>query len=84
MDALLFFPVSFAAIALIVFGLVAALIAATLLAAAMLPRGHPLADHLRAFAAGLPRQAWRAAHMLDALLFLGLMALFAFLAVRFA
>jgi hypothetical protein len=75
MYGLLMSLVAFAAVVAAVFCTAALLIFGALCAAALLPRGAPLADGLREFAGEVPRFVWRAIRLLDGLVFLAAIAL---------
>lgn len=78
------FLVVFAAGIAVIFGLAVLLIVGALVAAALLPRGHQLAERLRSFAGEVPMWGLRAVLVLDGLLFVGVVALFSFLVIKFS
>jgi len=67
--------------ALFALGLV--LMGGLLVTAALLPRGHPLADRLRSVAGAIPGWALRSALATEGLLLVGVFAFFAYAVIRF-
>ena len=59
-------------------------VAIALVAAKLLPRGHPFADRLRRFAGAVPRVALRALGHAENVVFILVVATFAVLAIAFA
>ena len=84
MSGQLSFVLVFAACIAAILGLGVLLVVGALVAAALLPRGHSLADRLRRFAGKVPMWGLRTVLYLDGLVAVGIVALFSFLAIRFA
>lgn len=83
MSTPLFVLLSFVAVVAVAAGIGAVLIAGALTAAAVLPHGHPQIERLRTFASTAPKKAWRLAMALDTVFWVGLFAVFAYLAFKY-
>ena len=75
MSGLLLTLLAFAAALASVIGFAVLLVIGALLAAALLPRGSPLADRLRHFAGAVPRSMWRAVLWVDGFVFVAAVAI---------